>query len=252
MDLNIHIQDDEVSGEHKSKLAETKMAGTEEMPESEISIQSGFFHEAYSYIDATVYEAAREGNFDKFVNALDKISSETDLPRSAIFDQVGPSGNSLLHVAARSGHGKITEFIIRVNPSVISKKNIKGDAALHVAARCGMRNTVKILAKADPSSLMQGNEHGDTVLHEAVMNRHHHVVQFLLRFSAADTELICHQNEDGWSPLCMAVKIHDLDIMVLLLEALSMHPCQLNRLERKPPAHVAIMEGRIGTLLFTI
>ncbi|KAK9200793.1 hypothetical protein WN944_015992 [Citrus x changshan-huyou] len=95
-----------------------------------------------------------------------------------IFEKVLPDGSSLLHVAAKSGHGEITAKIAQYYPFLINKTNNQGDTPLHCAARAGKLNTVTALvdfAKHIPSTsqaavdlLRMENAMGNTALHEAL------------------------------------------------------------------------------------
>ncbi|KAJ9178612.1 hypothetical protein P3X46_010481, partial [Hevea brasiliensis] len=223
----------------------------------------------YFIIYAALHESVRERNADNFIDALERISAEKKVSLSTIFNQLGPSGNTLLHMATSSGNEEISQLIAYHFPSLISKKNGAGDTALHIAARSGMLYTIQILvccgkdfhgtgiasdlssftsendfaeSTGDDGPLRTKNVHGNTALHEAVLNRHHDVAQFLI---SADPQVWNYQNKDGWSPLYMAVKIGDLLIFRLLLQSPARNTDSLNNLEGSPPAHATIIEGKI-------
>ncbi|EEF40745.1 ankyrin repeat-containing protein, putative [Ricinus communis] len=207
-------------------------------------------------------EAMRKADADCFLDTLARISAEKRSSLSTIFGQVGPSGNSLLHVAISSGNEEIAQLIAFHFPLLIFKKDVKGDTALHFAAKSGLLDTVRILVccgkdfsgtdvvslGAESTSSTEGdrllrakNVHGYTALHEVVMNKRYDVVQFLI---SADPEVWYYENKEGWSPLYMAVKIYDMQIFQLLLQAPIGHGHSVKRLEGNPPAHIAFMEGK--------
>ncbi|KAJ9178468.1 hypothetical protein P3X46_010347 [Hevea brasiliensis] len=260
MDLNISI----LCWEQRSQRFQTLMNKG-----LETSIQPN----RTDYImDPALLEAAVEANADKFIDAMERISAEKKVSLPTIFNQLDPSGNSLLHIATSSRNEEIAQLIAYHFPSHISKRNIKGDTALHIAARGGMLNTIEILvcrgkdfpgtdttsasssftsendfaeSTGDDRLLRIKNVHGNTALHEGVMNRHLDVAQFLI---SADEEVWYYQNKEGWSPLYMAVKIGDFDIFRLLLKAPLSHYDSHKKLGGNPPAHATIIEDKIDML----
>ena len=70
-----------------------------------------------------------------FVDMLEHMSTNKQLPLLTIFSQKSPSRNSLLHEAASFGSTKITKFIVDHFPFLLTKKNILGNSAIHVATK---------------------------------------------------------------------------------------------------------------------
>ena len=91
------------------------------------------------FMDLDLYRAATKGNVDGFIDALERISKDKELPLHAIFKQVSPSGNTLLHIAAASvvNNRKMVRLIADHTPWLLSQKNSKGDTPLHILARAG-------------------------------------------------------------------------------------------------------------------
>ncbi|WZZ32495.1 hypothetical protein YC2023_015896 [Brassica napus] len=56
-------------------------------------------------------------------------------------------GNSLLHIAAASGHGNIVDYIVSKFPNLVRKGNLMDENALHVAARAGCLTIVEFLVR---------------------------------------------------------------------------------------------------------
>ncbi|XP_065865964.1 protein ACCELERATED CELL DEATH 6-like [Euphorbia lathyris] len=251
MDLNICIvTEDERSWERRSKRLQTlilTIPHVHEDPESTISQDN--------FILVELQKAAEEASADYFIDELERISTEKKVPLSTILNQVGPSGNSLLHSAISFGKEEIAQLIAFHFPYLISKRNVKGDTALHIAARIGMLSTIEILvccAKEFPTAtdnnsgnnglLRTKNVHGNTALHEAVMNCHCDVVQFIV---SADPELWYYENKQGLSPLNLAIKTGDVETFRLLLKAHPIgHDFSLKRLQGNPPAYIAFINGR--------
>ncbi|KAH7576915.1 hypothetical protein JRO89_XS01G0175300 [Xanthoceras sorbifolium] len=205
------------------------------------------------------FEAALEGDVNKF--PFCDIGRE-DL--SEIFNKVSPSGNSLLHVASSSGHQDMTQLIARNFPFLIAKKNSEGNTALHLAVRAQKLNTVRILvdlAQQIPNTtsadtlLTMKNDEGSTALHEALLavpaskKNVNILVDLACYLVLKDPNVTCHQNNAGKTPLCMAIESGNKDILDYILNAL---PDQGNglvqRLEGKPPVHVAIEHRKLDML----
>ena len=91
------------------------------------------------FMDFDLYRAATKGNVDGFIDALERISKDKELPLHAIFKQVSPSGNTLLHIAVASvvNNRKMVRLIADHAPWLLSQKNSKGDTLLHILARAG-------------------------------------------------------------------------------------------------------------------
>ncbi|KDP24145.1 hypothetical protein JCGZ_25802 [Jatropha curcas] len=208
-------------------------------------------------MEVRLYELATVGdNVDAFIDELEVILSKSyqQSLKSIVFDQVSPSGNSLLHVAVAAGSENITRILVTHLSYLITKTNFEGDTALHVAARAGMLNTLQILvhdfsAPEKESLLRKRNNKGNTALHEAVSNDRKDVASFLL---SLDSELAYHQNyevvsqdikkniEKGKSPLYLAVEKGLQQMVGIILTAITQHRNALNRLEGSSPAHAAI------------
>ena len=79
----------------------------------------------YRFIDLDLYRAAKEDDVDGFIDALERISKDKELPLSAIFKQVSPSGNTLLHIAANGNNSKTALLIDHFAPCLLSRKTQK-------------------------------------------------------------------------------------------------------------------------------
>lgn len=125
-------------------------------------------------MEPTHFEAAAKGDVNEYPFC------DIDKPdMSIIFNNVSPSGNTMLHVAARYNHKDIVELMARRFPELITKTNNHEDTALHVAARAGNLETVATLVycakqipttEAHSSLLKMKNKGGNTALHLAFLS----------------------------------------------------------------------------------
>lgn len=202
------------------------------------------------------FEAALCGEINKFpFSEIDK----QDL--SDIFNRVSPSGNSLLHVASSYGQKEITQLVATKFPFLISKKNFEGNSPLHLAVRAQSLSTVRILVdlaekfgntSTEESLLTLKNDEGNTALHEAlsaILESKKDVnilVDVACLLVSHDPNVSCHQNNEGKSPLCLAIKSGNKPIVEYMLDALPEGNDLLQRLEGKSPVQVAIEHKQSG------
>ncbi|KAL5797594.1 hypothetical protein ACOSQ2_002414 [Xanthoceras sorbifolium] len=207
------------------------------------------------------FQAASDGNVDKF-----PFCNINDPDVSDIFDEVSPSGNSLLHVEASRGHVEIVELMARSFPHLIFKKNYKGDTSLHVAVKAGKLYTVKVLVECakqmpsipstdDESLLKMKNNEGNTALHEALLvlaesnKKSVDTLVAVARYLVTEyPEVSYHQNNASKSPLCLAVESENNDILEYLLKALPHGGGSVECLEGKSPVLVAIQRKKLDAL----
>ncbi|RZB75343.1 Protein ACCELERATED CELL DEATH 6 [Glycine soja] len=184
-------------------------------------------------------EAVEKGDMDNFVNVLEQVCRERNLPLSAVFDQVTWTGDSLLHVAADKGKQDIVELIADHFQELLIRRNARGDTALHVAVRCMNSNIVKFILNKDKKLAKEKNQYGNTPLHEAVYSEHVDVVNQIL---LADKDVVHSLNKSNQSPLYLAVANGNLEILNLLLDVPL--PSDLPRCLGNSPLHAAILERK--------
>ncbi|XP_048137960.1 protein ACCELERATED CELL DEATH 6-like [Rhodamnia argentea] len=202
-------------------------------------------------MDRDLYEATKEGDVEKFMNALEKVSQSRKLALSLIFDQVTPSGNSLLHVAASLGRDDVMELIVVHFPYLVTRRNSLEDTPLHVAVRSGSLEVTRklIRLRRDVETMYWKNKDSKSPLYLAVENCNWEILHLLLEESARDEayavkiqgmspvlaaieerqsgkleeiidrlpKLLHVRGEDGETPLHSAVSVGDEDAMVVLL-----------------------------------
>lgn len=160
------------------------------------------------------------------------------------------SGNSLLQ-AASFGSVDIAELVIDHFPFLLNRKNNLGDTALHVATKAKKLSVVKFLIDKsgklcpanDNDTLSQMKNHiGNTALHEAVKALFPDAVSCL--FSANPRVSL---NENGESPLHLAIETGDKEILEVLFKAPSVYDELVGGPQEESPVYAAILKKRIGT-----
>ncbi|KAK4563954.1 hypothetical protein RGQ29_006156 [Quercus rubra] len=204
-----------------------------------------------------LYKAATEKDVGIFKVALDKDSKKKDL--SAIWEQVSPMGNTVLHIAANSNRCKTVEFIVQQAPRLLMQKNSKGDTALHIAARAGYEDSVTaLLNKEDGESntlsdlLTTQNVDGNTALHEALIHGHEPICSLLFEKNHPLFLVLYSINKEGKSPLYLASEACSNKFVSNMVDKLIQNEEQygnlIGNLKGKPPVHAAIMKRNRGIL----
>ncbi|XP_030969657.1 protein ACCELERATED CELL DEATH 6-like [Quercus lobata] len=179
-----------------------------------------------------------------FVDMLEHMSTNKQLPLLTIFSQKSPSGNSLLHEAASFGSTKITKFIVDHFPFLLTKKNILGDSAIHVATKNKHLKVLEVLINSSTVELQMRNSIGNTALHEAMFFPICYEAINLLFWGDPNVAYIL--NEDGKSPLCLAT--HDKQIVGLLSLAPYGNRGLIGRSRLELPFYDAIRMERLDIL----
>ncbi|XP_050268321.1 ankyrin repeat-containing protein At5g02620-like isoform X1 [Quercus robur] len=168
-------------------------------------------------MDAGMFKAAIDGN-DGFFDEAGGVN--LNLRRVTV------EGNSVLHLAGKSGNAQITKRILAIDSqqSLLYEKNWKGDTALHIAARLGHFDMTKLLitsandreVEVKMELLRMENLEKNTALHEAIKNDHYDIMQLLIK---EDPSLTFLTNNAGESPLFLAVDRGFYKIAIHILEA---------------------------------
>ncbi|KAI3728680.1 hypothetical protein L6452_17321 [Arctium lappa] len=197
---------------------------------------------SHSCMDLGLYEAARKGDVDEFISALEQYSVEQNLALPTIFSQLTLLQNTFLHVASRYGHKYLVWLIIQYFPSLFGRANSHGNTALHLAAKHGHLDIVKIfvmlrnekLSKDPPvdvnldindaknttigMQMVVENVDGRTPLQLALKSCHEKVVKFLIK---ENVEEAYHVNMKGTSSLYIAILNGKTEVLKNILNTVS-------------------------------
>ncbi|KAK4591182.1 hypothetical protein RGQ29_021397 [Quercus rubra] len=207
MAINIPVQiyAQEILNERLKSLKSKKFPNLHQSTNTtNFAFDFAFFHQALANDDVI-----------GFVDMLEHMSTNKQLPLLTIFSQKSPSGNSLLHEVASFGSTKITKFIVDQFTFLLTKKNILGDSAIHVATKNKHLKVLEVVINNSTVELQMRNSIGNTALHEAMFFPICYEAINLLFWGDPNVAYIL--NEDGKSPLCLAT--HDKQIVGLLLLA---------------------------------
>ncbi|KAM4111071.1 hypothetical protein ACJW30_05G040500 [Castanea mollissima] len=182
------------------------------------------------------------------------IEKARDMESSHLFD-TSPKLNTILHVAASSGHEKVVKVILETKgcQQLVMRKNSAGDLALHVAASAGHLPILKLLLSASYQHLEESqcsfeplkeqNKRGNTPLHLALINKYQEVTSKIKYNEVArflvETEPVvtCSSiNKENKSPLYMAAEAGDVELLEIMLNKL---PC-LQKVAGKSIVHPTI------------
>ncbi|XP_030969315.1 protein ACCELERATED CELL DEATH 6-like isoform X2 [Quercus lobata] len=201
-------------------------------------------------MDDTLYEAVAKDDVNNFIATLEKVSMDKELRLDAILDQMSISGNSLLHKAASFGSVNIAELVIDHFPFLLNRKKNLGDTALHVATKAKKLRVVEVLIEKssklcpanDNDTLSQmKNDIGNTALHEAVKALFPDAVSCLF---SANPKVSYYLNENGESPLRLAIETGDKEILERLFEAPSVYDELVGGPQEESPVYAAILMER--------
>ncbi|XP_033631150.1 transient receptor potential cation channel subfamily A member 1-like [Asterias rubens] len=127
-----------------------------------------------------------------------KTASSQDLSTNDILEDTDNEGNSLLHAAAKNGHAKLVEFLLRNGASVDVQKN-SGQTPLHLAAVMGFVDMAAMMIEYEATIEYQDDELM-TPLHKASMFNRLPMVKLLLENGAKINAV----GKDGFTPLLLA------------------------------------------------
>ncbi|XP_039160992.1 protein ACCELERATED CELL DEATH 6-like [Eucalyptus grandis] len=185
----------------------------------------------HKIMDRDVYKATMKGDVEKFIDALEKVIESRKLALSLILNQVTPSGNSLLHVAASFGSDDVMELILIHFPDIMTRKNSSEDTPLHVAIQDERFNATKKLIRRETNSeiIYWKNKDGKSPLYLAVEKcvfyyrknsdrKECKIFELLLQESVRDEAYAV--KIQGMSPILAAVKECNLDLLEEIIDRL--------------------------------
>ncbi|KAL3714934.1 hypothetical protein ACJRO7_006785 [Eucalyptus globulus] len=242
MDANLSIDEQEMWEQRRQRLDALIGANP--------SQQQHYPAQRAQTMDPLLYLAAKEGDVDKFIKALEDHCAKEGVSLGVTLEQLSPSGNTLLHAMAGSDDS-LRAVINFVPDHLISRVNSNGETPLHIAARAGKTGAVELLLSRTNPRVRDSS--GNSPLHEAVRNCHYEVIRQL---TSKDPNPLFLQNRERKSPWCVAVETGDLKVLKLLLELLlevlpeAPVPVEtvISTTFGMPPAHVAVMYQNMDML----
>lgn len=183
-----------------------------------------------------IHFAAESGNF-QIISLL--IGAGADV------NCTDRSGITPLMLLAQNGKTDAALNLIQ-NPDIdISIKDNDGRMAIDYATSAGLRELVKALSQAEET---HSDTYGNTPLHHACWKEQSEVVKVLLE---KDPDSVNKPNDDGESPLILAVRRSNLMIVELLLAAGAKTDCA--DINGVLPIHIAADNGDlfVGKTLLT-
>ncbi|XP_065621225.1 ankyrin repeat-containing protein At5g02620 [Quercus suber] len=198
---------------------------------------------------ARLFDDAISGNIDSF-------NREISDGALISLEHVTPSGNCILHVAAKSGQAQIMKSVLdSLYPhSPLHATNFKGNTALHIAASLGYLYMSELLitraidqeAEVKRLLLKAQNEEKNTALHLAVKHGHNDIVDLLIRKEPGLTSIT---NKAGESPLFQAV---DRGFFEIALRILDISECSDEGRNKMNVLHAAVIRVEIKSRFKTI
>ena len=192
--------------------------------------------------------------FDYVIFGNENVVREIIRDRGLIsLEHVTPSGNCILHVAAKSGHAQIMKMVLGAlyAHSPLYATNFKGNTALHIAASLGHLDMSELLitraidqeAEVRRLLLKAQNVEQNTALHLAVKHGHYEIVDLLIKKEPGLTSIT---NKAGESPLFLAVDRGFFEIAHRILET---RECSDGGRNNMNVLHAAVIRAEISEYL---
>ncbi|KAH9319554.1 hypothetical protein KI387_021323, partial [Taxus chinensis] len=168
-------------------------------------------------MDKILYAAVTSGNVEMYSKLIDNGLN--------ILQQVTPTRNTSLHLAAYHGHLQIIEMFLQLmnkdieagNQGVrdlLTAKNVEGNTAFHEAAMGGPYQVMEFLLEHDPHLVDIINNSGETALFKATEEGHKIIVEKLLPLTSPQYD---KRTSDGQTLLhCAVWNRHEVVIKMLM------------------------------------
>ncbi|XP_041474154.1 transient receptor potential cation channel subfamily A member 1-like [Lytechinus variegatus] len=130
-----------------------------------------------------------------------------------IVNHLDKNDHTALYYAAEVGDLEILKLLVKYGAK-LDVRDATGKTALHVAAKMGRQSFSEELLRLCPRLLTEEDLQSQTPLHLASSNRHHYLVQCLLR-AGAD---VSNRDGDYKTSLMLAASNNDVETMVVLIE----------------------------------
>lgn len=118
---------------------------------------------------------------------------------------------------ARAGSLESVKSLAESNPAAVAATDAAGNTALLHASACGQVGVMRYLVETHKADVNAANSNGVTPLFAACRDRQLEAVNYLVSLPQTDTNLCCHAEAGGQSPLTLCVKRDDLQYTTALL-----------------------------------
>ncbi|KAG8288473.1 hypothetical protein J6590_016596 [Homalodisca vitripennis] len=158
------------------------------------------------------------------------------------------TGETILHLAATRPDTQAAQIVLQYNTSskMINYLNYRGDTALTDAARADSP-IFYILMDAGADITVKNPENGRTLLHIAVAYNRKQILERILQHKDANFDLAEVKDVSGDTALMIAVKLQNLDAIVILTGAID-NLTGINTVDQESALHVAISLDRVDIL----
>ena len=241
----------EIDGEFEMEELEKEIAAGGERKfrtadkSSKISTESTGVSRTAQNMNPDLYMAAKRGDID-FIKQL----KAEDMERPITFQET-PKSNTILHIAASSGHYQLVEAICQSHYELELRINSAGDLPLHVARSGGHLDLVKKMAGTELPKVK--NNEGNTPLHLALINKYKVDFNLVLKsrysemadfLGEQEPEVSYYLNKEHKSPLYMAAEAGDVKLVKLMIKKANISQIPIEEVQLI--AHAAITGKNIG------
>lgn len=149
-----------------------------------------------------------------------------------------------LHFAAANGDIRMVQLLLQCDAKAAYIRDEDGLSTIHVAANAGHLKIIEQVLEYCPDSMGLKNNTGRNFFHVAVEKKNLEVVKYVLR-SPWLTELVDAQDDDGNTPLHLAVISRNKKMVQVLLSCASVNASVMNN-SGHTPVDLASSKVRIG------
>lgn len=154
-----------------------------------------------------------------FKSDAELLKSLKSLPDEINFDVPDGEFNTILYLAAANNYVKTVDYLLfekKVNPNIKVSENL---TAAHIAAAKGHHEVLKKLVRCEGIKLAEKDKYGETPLFRAIGNAPTEKLLDIVRLIVmTDASTISVTNEDGISPIELALQRQHPSVIQLLLE----------------------------------
>ncbi|KAK6748474.1 hypothetical protein RB195_001224 [Necator americanus] len=164
-----------------------------------------------------------QSQFESLVDfAANGEISSLILPFSTYIGEKDSEGNTVLHISAKNSQSFALKLLLSAIPQekkeeIVNIRNDRGQTALHNAVRAGDPDSVHYLLSQGAATNILDN-HKNTVVHYLADAYNEAIFKEILEAPASSESDFDALNEEGFSPLHLAVRRLKLSLIEMLLE----------------------------------